>query len=296
MVKTTGKKNRKPLIVLVLFSIAAAVLLTRPGLLRDREEHPRTEEQTPSTAPSPVQPRPKPTPPPLKPSVPPEKVMVKLAVIIDDVGYPSPTIDGYRRFKGKLTFSVLPFQPESVNYAQILHRAGFEIMVHIPMEPEDYPEKEPGEGALFVHDSRDEVERKLQKMIQDTPHATGANNHMGSLATQHPELMTYTLSFLNAEGLYFVDSRTSPHSTAFELSRQLQMESGIRDIFLDNHDDFAYIHKQFEELKAIARERGTAIGIGHMQNKNLLKVLNHQMATLHEEGFELVFVSEALRN
>ena len=291
MVKTTGKKNRKPLIALVLFSIAAAVLLTRPGLLRDREEHPRTEEQTPSTAPSPIQPKPKPTPPPSKPSVPPEKAMAKLAVIIDDVGYPSPTIDGYRRFKGKLTFSV-----ESVNYAQILHHAGFEIMIHIPMEPEDYPEKEPGEGALFVHDSREEVERKLEQMIQDTPYATGANNHMGSLATQHPELMNYTLSFLNAEGLYFVDSRTSPHSTAYELSRQLQMESGIRDVFLDNHDDLAYIHKQFEELKAISRERGTAIGVGHMQNENLLEVLNHQMATLHEEGLELVFASEALRN
>jgi polysaccharide deacetylase 2 family uncharacterized protein YibQ len=296
VVKTTGKKNRIPLIVLVLFSITAAVLLTRPGLLRDREEQPRTEEQTPSTETPPLRPRSKPTQPPLKPAVPPEKTLAKLAVIIDDVGYPSPTIDGYQRFEGKLTFSVLPFQPESANYAQILHHAGFEIMIHIPMEPEGYPEKEPGVGALFVYDSRDEVERKLQKMIQVTPYATGANNHMGSLATQHPDLMTYTLSFLNAEGLYFVDSRTSPHSSAYELSRQLQIESGKRDVFLDNHDDFAFINKQFEELKTIARERGTAIGIGHMQNQNLLDVLNHHMATLHEEGFELVFTSEALRN
>lgn len=293
MVKTTGKRNRKPLIILVLLAIAAAVLLFRPGILRDRERSAPGREPAKEGQKIPEQSKLKPAGPDSKP---PEKTRVKLAVIIDDVGVTSPYIEGYRDFEGKLTFSVLPFQPESVNHARTLHRAGFEIMIHIPMEPQDYPEKEPGEGALFVQDSSDEVEKKLKKMIQNNPYASGANNHMGSMATQDHELMTHTLSYLKDEGLYFVDSLTSSRSTAYKLARQLQMKSGDRDIFLDNHNDYTYINNQFEQLKSIARKRGTAIGIGHIQNNYLLQVLNHQLETLHNEGFELVFASEVIGN
>jgi polysaccharide deacetylase 2 family uncharacterized protein YibQ len=74
------------------------------------------------------------------------------------------------------------------------------------------------------------------------------------------------------------------------------MQSGNRDIFLDNHNDSVYIENQFEKLKSMAQENGTAIGIGHIQNKDLLSVLNRQATNLHEEGFELVFVSELIRN
>ena len=116
------------------------------------------------------------------------------------------------------------------------------------------------------------------------------------MATQDHELMTHTLSYLKAEDLYFVDSLTSSRSTAYTLARQLQMKSGDRDIFLDNHNDYTYINNQFEQLKSIARSRGTAIGIGHIQNNYLLLVLNHQLETLHNEGFELVFASEVVGN
>jgi hypothetical protein len=119
---------------------------------------------------------------------------------------------------------------------------------------------------------------------------------MGSRATQNPELMSYTLTYLQKQGFYFVDSRTTPRSSAYELSRQLKIRSAERDVFLDNHDDFTYINEQFEKLKRIARERGTAIGIGHIQNEHLLEVLNHQLKHLNDEGIDLVFASEALIN
>ena len=289
MLKTRGKKNRKPIIVIVLLILGTFVFLSRPVLQRFLREQPRTVE-TPTPVPAPDS---KPQPEVKEPV---EEPQAKIAVIIDDVGYPSFIIDDYRKFEGKLTFSVLPFQPESATYAQLLHHEGFEIMIHIPMEPENYPDEDPGEGALFVTDEKDEVERKLKNMIEGTPHARGANNHMGSRATQNPELMTYTLSYLQQHGFYFVDSRTTHLSSAYELSRQLHMRSAERDVFLDNHDDFTYINEQFEKLKRIAKERGTAIGIGHIQNENLLDVLNYQLEHLGNEGIELVFASEALIN
>ena len=296
VLKTTGKKKRRVVITMALLIIAAAVLVSRPGILREIKDAVQRKGDVPKGNKVPTAPEQKPVRPESRHTEPDKKPTVKLAIIIDDVGYPTPLIDEYGKFQGKLTFSVLPFQPESANYARMLHGAGYEIMIHVPMEPENYPVTKPGQGTLFVDDSRDEVEHKLRSMMHNIPQASGANNHMGSKATKDHTLMTHTLSYLKAEGFYFIDSLTTPHSTVKEVAREIRMQSGNRDIFLDNHNDSIYIENQFEKLKSMAQENGTAIGIGHIQNRDLLSVLNRQATSLHEEGFELVFVSELMRN
>jgi polysaccharide deacetylase 2 family uncharacterized protein YibQ len=296
VLKTTGKKKRRAVITIVLLIIAAAVVVSRPGILHRIKDAAQRKGAVPERSKAPAAQEQKPVRPEARQGKPDEKPMAKLAIIIDDVGYPTPLIDVYGKFQGKLTFSILPFQPESANYARMLHSAGYEIIIHIPMEPENFPVKKPGRGALFVDDSRNEVEHKLKSMMHNIPQASGANNHMGSKATQDHTLMTHTLSYLKAEGFYFIDSLTTPHSTVKEVAREIRMKSVNRDIFLDNHNDSVYIENQFEKLKSVAQENGTAIGIGHVQNKELLSVLNRQAKSLHEEGFELVFVSELIRN
>jgi polysaccharide deacetylase 2 family uncharacterized protein YibQ len=108
--------------------------------------------------------------------------------------------------------------------------------------------------------------------------------------------MTWTLSFMRGQGLYFVDSLTTSDSRAYEIARAMDLPSARRDVFLDNQRDLPYIRNQFEEAKAIARRRGSAVAVGHMQSENLLRVLNEELAELEEEGFQLVFVSELVRN
>jgi polysaccharide deacetylase 2 family uncharacterized protein YibQ len=292
MIKTRGKKNPTPFIALFMIILAAAVLLLiRPDLRFGRKQLHRgiTETGRDSTPESPVEKRAD-----SSPSRPQEKL--KIAVIIDDVGYNSAQLEKYRDFEGKLTFSILPFLENSSSSANLLHEEGFEIMIHVPMEPIDYPDRNPGRDALLLEDSKNEVEQKLSRMIRANPHATGANNHMGSRATQNEQLMTWTLSYLQRKGFFFVDSVTTGDSLAYGVSRRMKMPSARRDIFLDNHDDFSYINGQFELLKVAARENGTAIGIGHIQQQNLLVVLNRQIRNLDKEGFELVFASEVLTN
>jgi polysaccharide deacetylase 2 family uncharacterized protein YibQ len=293
MVKTRGRKNRVPAIVLIILILGAASLISRSLLKREGTEEFKEQEtqetpiMKPEKEPAMVPPEPEPVPEPER---------AKIAVIIDDVGYSSPTFEGYLGFKGKLTFSILPFQPESVPAAQLLHERGFQIMVHIPMEPLDYPAQQPGENALFLSDTRDSVEDKLNRMVTEIPYVEGANNHMGSRATQDPELMSWTLSFMRQKGLYFVDSLTTSDSKAYEIAKSMNLPSAKRDVFLDNQRDLPYIRGQFEEAKAIARKRGSAVAVGHLQSENLLRVLKEELAQLEEEGFELVFVSEVTLN
>ncbi len=230
----------------------------------------------------------------IKPSLQ-QKQKYRVAVIIDDVGCPSGMLEQYLQFKGKLSFSVLPFLEQSTAHARLLHERGFEIMVHIPMEPVDYPAIDPGPSALLLRDTRQSVEEKIWMMIHENPYAVGANNHMGSRATQDPEMMNWTMSVLRQAGFYFIDSVTSPETCAFDYALREKLPAAQRDVFLDNVDSYSAIDMQFEKLKQIARKRGTAVGIGHIQRTYTLKVLTAQLERLKAENISLVFASEAVK-
>ncbi len=271
MIKTRGKKKNYTVIIIIIIAfILSITFLTRPPKKKVIEKPPEVEKVKPEE--------------------------YRIAVIIDDVGYPSKAVEGYKSFKGKLTFSVLPFLSESKRYAEILHKHGFEIMIHLPMEPLTFPETDPGPYAILTHDTEQEVQQKLLRMINENPLAKGANNHMGSKATQDWELMNWTLNILKNEDLFFVDSLTTKNSCAFELASKLDIKTAKRDVFLDNEDSFYYIFEQFERLKTIAKANGTAIGIGHFQNENTLKVLNYQLPILEKQNYKLIFASEAVQN
>ncbi|UCB47240.1 MAG: divergent polysaccharide deacetylase family protein [Spirochaetota bacterium] len=278
MIKTKGKKNKHYwIITFIVLALAIILLLLRPiakKVVPPPTVPPVTEKEKEKL---------------------PEKEY-RIAIIIDDVGYASENLDEWLSFNGKLTFSVLPFLSESEYYSKLFQNHGFEIMLHVPMEPVSYPEDNPGPDALFTNTPKEAVIHKLEHMIAQNPYATGANNHMGSRATQDDELMRWTLEVLRKEKFFFIDSVTTPASHAYTLAREIGVPAAKRDIFLDNEHSFDYINKQFENLKVIAKQNGTAIGIGHFTNENTLKVLNHQLSKLGEQNFKLIYASEAVQN
>lgn len=288
MVKTRGKKTGLLKALILFIVLGAAAVLWVPVI----------KEKLSTSEPEPAGGEPEPLPRGDReqaPFLPLPGPRGKIAVIIDDVGYRREDTERFTRLGYPLTFSVLPFTDGSARQARHLNDLGFEVMLHIPMEPLGYPHDDPGPRALFVGDSREEVERKLSLMLEQTPQARGANNHMGSRATGDCALMSWTMSFLYGRGLYFVDSRTVAGSCALSEARRHRLPSEGRDVFLDNQDDYEYISRRFEELKASALEQGTAVGIGHVHSRNLPLVLQRELPLLESRDLSLVFVSEVVR-
>jgi polysaccharide deacetylase 2 family uncharacterized protein YibQ len=54
------------------------------------------------------------------------------------------------------------------------------------------------------------------------------------------------------------------------------------------------VESQLNELAAVARRLGDAVGLGH-PHPETLRVLRKMLPELESEGFELVFVSELVR-
>jgi len=217
----------------------------------------------------------------------------KLVIIIDDFGYSNQeVIKNFLRLPGKLTVSVIPGHQYSKWVASNAKLSGKEVIIHMPMEPEENDSKG-GEDQYMLLASMepDEITRRLEMAYAELPEAVGLNNHMGSLFTTDPELMKVVIASLKAKGLYFIDSLTSPRSVAYEIASRNKIPAALRSVFLDNVRDKSEIQAQFEKAIEIARRSGRAVAIGHVYPETLTTLTALLQSNLINE-VELAFASE----
>ena len=193
----------------------------------------------------------------------------RIAIIIDDLGYDRALAREFIDLDLPLTLSILPFTPFTRSIAQRARAAGREVMLHLPMEPRSYPRINPGDGVLLVSMERDTIRKVLDRDLGEIPFVAGVNNHMGSRFTENKEKMTVVLSELKTRALYFVDSRTSRKSVAYDLAKEMEIRTACRDIFLDNDLSEGALGIQMDRLLNLARHNGHAIGIGHPHKETL---------------------------
>ena len=224
----------------------------------------------------------------------PEKeIRPRIAIIIDDLGNLKKVDDEVLSISAPLTVAVFPLLSDSKNAAEKASSNGMEVMLHLPMEPLDYPKANPGEGVLLTSMDDIAIITQLYEDMKSVPGIKGVNNHMGSKFTEDVERMQIVLKQLKDKGLYFVDSKTSPRSRSDKTAREMGLKAGARDVFLDNKQDEGHIMEQIEELKKIARRHGSAIGIGHPYPVTIA-ALRKALPEVQKE-FNIVHASELVR-
>ncbi|MDK2920705.1 MAG: uncharacterized protein PWR24_262 [Desulfonauticus sp.] len=188
----------------------------------------------------------------------------KLVIVIDDMGRSVPLANKLLSLPLKLTFSFLPYAPHSREIATKTHLKNQGVMLHLPMEPQGYPQKaNPGPGALFTFMDLMGIEQTCLQDLAKVPYVKGVNNHMGSRFTEYKPGMKKVFSILKRKNLFFLDSLTTPKSVTTLLAQQMGIKLLKRDIFLDNVQDEKSILFQLKKAEALALKKGTAIAIGH---------------------------------
>ncbi len=215
----------------------------------------------------------------------PKREPPQVAVVVDDLG---PSLSQARSFMDlgePLTLSLLPFEAESRRIALEAHRRGFEILVHVPMEPKAYPLRNPGRGALLVSMSKGELQEAIEQALDAIPFAIGANNHMGSRFMEDGHKVALLMEALSRRGMIFLDSLTTPHSQGKREATRRGLRFYKRDVFLDNDGTVGGFLNQWGKLLHLASRKGWAIGICH-PHPSSLKGLS--MALVDFRGAELV--------
>jgi hypothetical protein len=186
-----------------------------------------------------------------------------VALVIDDVGFDESIALEFADLDLPLTFAILPHQRYSLTLASRLRRMGHEVILHLPMQPIGHPGSDPGQGAVTEGLSRDEIRATVVGDLESVPGAVGLNNHMGSRATTDPILMRAVLEVAKERGLFFLDSRTTSATVAYDLAVEMGIPAVRRAVFLDDRRERSYIEAQVRSLLERARTEGFALAIGH---------------------------------
>jgi len=215
-----------------------------------------------------------------------------IALVIDDLGFTERQVTRSMALDPAVTLAFLPYTPGTPRLATIAREAGFELLVHLPMEPSD-PDADPGPQAMLLGLSEAEFTRRLAWNLSRFSGYVGVNNHMGSAYTRHEASMRAVMQELRARGLLFLDSVTSSASIGWRAADNAGVPHASRDVFIDADTDPAFIDSQLALLESLARQRGAAIGIAHPYPATF-KALERWLPQAHERGVTLVPISRVV--
>lgn len=248
-------------LIFILLAIGSLTYLERAKIFRGKGEKPipqKREKARPAKI-KPVR---------IKPSVKKkQEKKKKLAVVIDDFGTSQEIVYIMEELPREITPSVLPFRRYSRWTTEYLKSKGFEVLLHLPMEPKNHLLRE--EKMLTVGMTSRQMNEFLNRALNEVPGASGINNHKGSKFTADLSAIERLLFLLTNRNIFFLDSRTTSVSLAYKLARSMGIRTCKRDIFLDNDHDFESIKGQWRRFLKKAKIKGSAIAIGHARPQTL---------------------------
>lgn len=303
--RKSRSRRRSPLaVLLVVAALGAAfgvgVWIARPRPAPEVGRGPAARPAPSAPRAEPARPRPTPAPRPGPPAPdrrvdatsverpPGPTTRARLALVIDDLGRDLAEVERLLALDLPLSYAVLPFEPRSEEVALRLREAGAEVLVHLPME--GHGDVDPGPGAVLGRLSPRRIGALTGRAIDAVPGATGLNNHMGSRVTADEAAMSAILEVVARRGLFFLDSRTTAETRAFEWARERGIAAARRDVFLDDDPAPEAVAAQFAAWLDAARANGAAVAIGHPREATLA-VLERELPGVRAAGFELVPVS-----
>jgi polysaccharide deacetylase 2 family uncharacterized protein YibQ len=216
----------------------------------------------------------------------------RVAILIDDLGDDLLIARRFASIDAPLTFAVMPFRPFSREVAELATLFGREVLIHLPMEAESGAPFG-AENILLITADRDAIAQQLDASLEVVPHAVGVSNHMGSRFTTDRAHMLWVLEYLKQKDLFFIDSRTTPHSVACDVAAAIGLRCAARSVFLDDTDDESAIRLQIEALPKLAHQQGDVIAIGHARPATVA-ALQAALPSVARAGVQVVAASTVI--
>ncbi|UVI27933.1 divergent polysaccharide deacetylase family protein [Paenibacillus spongiae] len=219
----------------------------------------------------------------------------QLAIVIDDFGNNMTGTEEMFDLPVHITAAVMPFMRTTKQDAEQAHKKGHDVIVHMPMEPNQGKKEWLGPGAILTSMSDEEIRKRVQDAIRDVPHAIGMNNHMGSKVTADERVMRIVLSVVKENNMFFLDSRTTFKTVVPKIAAELGVPLLSNHVFLDDVYTMRHIAGQIGVLKKHLESNDVCVAIGHVgaPGKKTAAVLKEQIPQLKEKA-TFVRLSEML--
>jgi len=220
-----------------------------------------------------------------------------ISLVVDDMGVMHAGTRRAVALEAPVTLAWFPFAHNLAEQVGEATERGHETLLHMPMQSFGNSIAWTGPDPLRIDLPPEENLRRLWAAIDAVPDTVGLNNHMGSVATRDPALMTLVAQEAKRRDMLVLDSLTIGHSMAYRAAAEAGVPAASRDVFVDNVADRAQIAEQLALIETVARRQGHVIAIGHPRPLTL-DALEAWVPTLVAKGFAMwpLSATVALRN
>jgi polysaccharide deacetylase 2 family uncharacterized protein YibQ len=224
----------------------------------------------------------------------------RLLLVVDALGgKESDTLGGdFLELGVPLTGAVLPQMAGTKAWAKRLSEARHDVLAQIPMEPQGYPKRDPGPGAVLVDMPSGQIQRVVKKHLSDIPNAIGATSWQGTMALSDVAAMSAVMAELEKKDAFWLDARVVPNSVAADRAAQAGVITFRIDAILEapgrRDAQVKAIGRMLDDAVALARRRGYAIVLAH-PDRAALAVLEREVPKLRRSGVRFERVSTLLK-
>jgi polysaccharide deacetylase 2 family uncharacterized protein YibQ len=216
----------------------------------------------------------------------------RVAVLVNGLGLPdSPAGEVLDGLPAQVSVAYGAYARSAQEWVTKARADGHEVLLQIPLEPENYPTVDPGPHTLLTTLPPEENLKRLQWLMSRYTGYVGVTNHMGAKFEATQASVLPVLEELKRRGLIYVDDGTAKGSAVGEIANVLGADYSVANVQLDAGPSLA---KALTQLEAAARERGAAIGVTKAK-AGTSKQIAEWADTLEKRGLVLVPVSAAVR-
>jgi polysaccharide deacetylase 2 family uncharacterized protein YibQ len=221
----------------------------------------------------------------------------RLAVVVDDFGYDyarTPSDAEWAGLPFPVSYAVMPASPRTLAAAATLRAAGREMLLHFPFDPFlrlKLPAQSVDRGDW------EKISALFERARVELPDAAGLNTHISARATSNRPLMRAFMAHVKGRVGFFLDSRVTSASVAYEEARLAGVPAAKEFVFLDSDrpGDRDFCAAMLQRAVARARRVGEAVVIGHHYHRATLDCLRAEVPRLAASGVEFVPVSRLAR-
>jgi polysaccharide deacetylase 2 family uncharacterized protein YibQ len=215
----------------------------------------------------------------------------KVALIVAGIGLnEADSLAAIKQLPGHVTLAVSPYAGAVPQILAAARQAGHEYLLSVPMRPDGFPISDPDDRhALMTSLSPAENLIRLHWVMTRITGYVGMINVIGQMqaspSATAPEQMDAVLQDVAERGLLFVSGTTGPAPIPYARGR-------VADMLVDEPPvDAATLDQRLTTLDALARDKGSALGIVTLPYPVTLERIATWASHLAEKGVVLAPVS-----
>jgi len=213
-----------------------------------------------------------------------------VAIVFTNLGLNKASTEEVIRLPHDFTFGVSAYAGDARKWATKAREEGFEVVIDLPMQAENYPLSDPGSFGLLEDLGQEENNLRLYGVLSQLPAFVGVTAPVGEKLTANMDFMKSLLLELKKRGILFLYYKTEKNKGLEDLAKTYGFTILGIDKVIDEDIVRSNIDSQLQLLVESAKINGYAIGLAHSYPPTL-ETLSQWTETLKAQHVDLVPVS-----